>query len=209
MTSREEYLLDPCRASSLPYWKTMKMPIPPHVKIVHHDDLSPADPLLPKYDAYFRLKHDLTDISEPVLPTGYSLRPFTLTELAAHIGSCYEMHFPEERLQSMSRLQVYHPDLWITVWNDQTDCIAASGIADFDADIGEGVLEWIQVSSEHRRHGLGQFIVLMLLQRMKPHARFATVSGRCDNHTNPEAMYRSCGFQGNDVWHVFIDHDNN
>lgn len=187
----------------------MNMSITPPVKIVHHDDLSPGDPLLPEYDTYFRLKHDLTSISEPVPPTGYSLRPFTLTELAAHIGSCYEMPFPEERLQSMTLLQVYRPDLWVAVWDDQTDSIAASGIADFDADIGEGVLEWIQVSSEHRRHGLGRFIVLTLLHRMNPYARFATVSGRCDNHTNPEAMYRSCGFVGNDVWHVCIHHDRN
>ena len=33
-------------------------------------------------------------------------------------------------------------------------------------------------------------------------ATFATVSGQCNNPTNPEALYRKCGFTGSDVWHV-------
>jgi len=37
---------------------------------------------------------------------------------------------------------------------------------------------------------------------MKNLAKFATVSGQCENLTNPEALYRRCGFKGNDVWHI-------
>ena len=37
---------------------------------------------------------------------------------------------------------------------------------------------------------------------MKGIADFATVSGKVDNETNPEALYRKCGFVGNDVWHI-------
>ena len=78
----------------------------------------------------------------------------------------------------------------------------ATGIAELDREIGEGVLEWIQVSKSHRGCGLGSYIVSQLLWRMKDKARFVTVSGQCYNPTNPEGLYRKCGFTGNDVWHI-------
>ncbi len=37
---------------------------------------------------------------------------------------------------------------------------------------------------------------------MAAFADFATVSGECDNPTRPEAVYRACGFVGDDVWHI-------
>jgi len=80
--------------------------------------------------------------------------------------------------------------------------VAASGIAELDRDCGEGVLEWIQVSEQHRRRGLGVYLVNELLWRMKDLARFVTVSGRCGNLNNPEGLYRKCGFTGDDVWHI-------
>jgi len=33
-------------------------------------------------------------------------------------------------------------------------------------------------------------------------ANFVTVSGEVDNSTNPEALYRKCGFIGDDIWHI-------
>lgn len=86
---------------------------------------------------------------------------------------------------------------------NQTDEVVATGIAELDKEIGEDVvLEWIQVSEQHRGYGLGKYVVSELLWRMKENAKFATVSGQCNNLTNPEAMYRKCGFSGSDVWHV-------
>lgn len=84
----------------------------------------------------------------------------------------------------------------------QTDEVVATGIAELDKEVGEGVLEWIQVSEQYRGYGLGKYVVLELLWRMKENATFATVSGQCNNPTNPEALYRKCGFTGSDVWHV-------
>ena len=63
-------------------------------------------------------------------------------------------------------------------------------------------LEWIQVSQRHRGKGLGRYVVSELLRRLKSKAGFATVSGQCNNATNPEMLYRKCGFSGNDVWHI-------
>ena len=75
-------------------------------------------------------------------------------------------------------------------------------IAELDRACGEGVLEWIQVSETHRGAAWAAPAVLELLGRMKGKACFATVSGRCGKPCRPERLYRSCGFAGNDVWHV-------
>ena len=55
---------------------------------------------------------------------------------------------------------------------------------------------------QYRGQKIGQLIVAELLFRMKDVADFATVSGKIDNMTNPEALYRKCGFIGSDVWHI-------
>ena len=85
-----------------------------------------------------------------------------------------------------------------------TGNIVGGGNADLDREIGEGILEWIQVLPEYRGHGIGQLIVNSLLDKMQGEAQFDTVSGKVNNPTNPEALYRKCGFAGNDVWHVLI-----
>lgn len=50
--------------------------------------------------------------------------------------------------------------------------------------------------------GLGKAVVNELLSRLKEKADFVTVSGECDNPTNPETLYRRCGFEGEDIWFV-------
>ena len=39
----EEYLNDPCRASSLPFWKTEKVIIPEHIAVLRDDLFRIAD----------------------------------------------------------------------------------------------------------------------------------------------------------------------
>ena len=108
---------------------------------------------------------------------------------------------PEE-LEARKKLPVYDPVLWIAVRDRETGQIAATGIAELDARIGEGILEWIQVSPEYRRRGLGQYIVKELLYRIKDKARFVTVSGKANNPDNPYALYCACGFGNPVIWHV-------
>ena len=95
--------------------------------------------------------------------------------------------------------------MWLAVKDDRTGRIAASGIGELDSEIGEGVLEWIQVSGYCRGLGIGSCVVQELLLRMKRRAKFATVSGQCNNSTNPEALYRKSGFVGNDIWHILSE----
>lgn len=200
---KEQYLADPCRVSSIPYWKAKAISVPGNMKILHRDEYDGI-----KYEncidePYFRLFHDLKGLSKPVLPQGYTLCSVPLAEYAEHISSCYDgIGITEEELSHYLHKPVYDAALWIAVKDDETGEIAATGIAELDREMGEGVLEWIQVSESYRGKGLGSFVVSELLWRMKDKADFVTVSGQCNNPTNPERLYRKCGFGGDDVWHI-------
>lgn len=203
MLTKEQYLADPCRASSIPYWKAKSITVPRGMNILHHDEYCEAE--YPQYfdEPYFRLIHKLQGLSEPDLPQGYTVSTATLSEYAAHINSCYTgISISEDELRSYAIRGVYDAALWVAVRDDQTGTVVATGIAELDREIGEGILEWIQVSRSYRGKGLGGYLVSELLWRMKDSAGFATVSGQCNNAANPEQLYRKCGFMGNDVWHI-------
>lgn len=203
MLTKEQYIADPCRASSVPYWKAKDLTIPEGMLVLHQDELDGIDLGSYEDETYFRLRHDLRDLPAPRLPDGFSLCRPTLGEYAAHIALCYGGPcVSEAELRSYTTRPVYREELWLAVREDRTGAIAASGIAELDREAGEGALEWIQVAEPYRRRGLGRYVVTELLRRMKGLARFATVSGQCGNRSNPEALYRACGFTGADVWHI-------
>ena len=203
MLTKERYLADPCKAASIPYWKAQSITIPDGMKILHQDEYDDGENQSFVDEPYFRLIHNLKGLAEPVLPQDYSLCTATLSEYAAHISSCYEeIGITEEELRSYTLRSVYDAALWLAIKDERTGNIVATGIAELDREIGEGVLEWIQVSQGHRGKGLAEYIVSELLWRLKSKAGFATVSGQCNNSTNPEKLYRKCGFCGNDVWHI-------
>lgn len=203
MNTKEQYLADPCKAASIPYWKTKSITVPDGMKILHQDEYDKAGYQHYTDEAYFRLIHDLQGLSAPTLPQGYSLCAATLSEFAAHINSCYDgIGITAEELGCYIVRPVYDAVLWLAVKDDHTGTIVATGIAELDQEIGEGILEWIQVSESHRCKDLGRYIVSELLWRMKEKADFATVSGQCNNATSPEKLYRKCGFVGSDVWHI-------
>ena len=203
MLNLDEYLLAPCGTSSIPYWKALSVSVPSNMKILHHGDFTAETFRDYTDEPYFRLLHDLRQLPTPVLPSGYSVCDATLSDFAAHICACYASNcMTEEQLCDYAKREVYDAALWLAVRDDQSGRIVATAIAELDKRIGEGVLEWVQVSADHRRRGLGRFVVMELLQRMQTKANFATVSGQCNHPTCPEALYRSCGFTGNDVWHI-------
>ncbi len=203
MLTKEQYLADPCKAASIPYWKAKSITIPDGMKLLHQDDFDITEHRQYIDEPYFRLIHKLKGLAEPVLPQGYSFCTATISEYSAHIRSCYDgIGITEEELRSYTLRPVYDAAFWLAVKDDYTGTIVATGIAELDREIGEGVLEWIQVSQNHREKGLGRYIVSELLWRMKGRADFVTVSGQCNNATNPEKLYRKCGFTGNDVWHI-------
>lgn len=203
MISKAQYLENPCRAASIPYWKAVRVSVPENMKILHGDDFRAE--LLEYYadEPYFRLKHDLRDVEPAPIPAGFSLCAASPAQFAAHINQCYDgIVVTAGELRGYTVRNVYCPELWIALRDDGTGEIVATGIGELDREIGEGILEWIQVSEGYRGRGLGRCVVSELLRRMKDQAKFATVSGQCGNPSNPEALYRRCGFTGNDVWHI-------
>ncbi len=189
--------------SSLPYWKTKAINVPDGMLIVHDRDFIEYQYYQYIDEPYFRLYHDLQSISSLQMPNGFSLCCIPLKEYMYHINRCYnDTCISEAELYHYTTRPVYNADLWIAVKDEHSGAVAATGIAELDYEIGEGVLEWIQVSEEYRRYGLGSYVVCELLWRMKNIAKFVTVSGKCNNQTNPEKLYRKCGFTGTDVWHI-------
>lgn len=200
---KNEYLICPCKAASIPYWKAKSIVIPDGMCIVHRDNFNQMEHQHFIDEPYFRLMHNLQNLAIQVLPQGYSLYNASLKDFAQHINGCYsKIGVTESDLQNYTTRPVYDSALWLAVKDDQTNEVVATGIAELDKEIGEGILEWIQVSEPYRGCGFGKYVVSELLWRMKGKAKFATVSGQCNNSTNPEAVYRKCGFTGFDVWHV-------
>ena len=203
MVSIDEYRKDPCRTSSLPYWKLNAVVIPDNMTILHHRDFAGNEYLHTTDTPYFRLIHHLQDLPAPKLPKGYSVCSIEPGEYAKHINSCYcDIGISEEELVRYTARRVCDPALWIAVKENDTGAIVATGIGELDTECGEGILEWIQVSEGSRRLGLGSYVVNELLRRIAGKAVFATVSGKCDDPTRPEQLYRKCGFTGDDVWHI-------
>ena len=198
----KDYRADPCRASSLPFWKTERVTVPENITILREDRFD-ASECRGTDEPYFRMIHRLEGIERPALPEPFRTVPCDADGFARHIRECYtEECITADELRAYARQPVYDADLRIAVADTTNGRIAASGIADADTRIGEGILEWIQVSPDYRRRGLGQFIVRELLYRMKGKVDFVTVSGKMNNPGNPFGMYLSCGFRDPVIWHV-------
>lgn len=204
MVLLDDYLKDPCRLSSIPYWKQKNIKLPDHMKIVHDSEYNEADFVGYNDEPYFRLYHDLKSVQNPhredidvIVGTSDMLDIFV--EI---INKSYsDLSVTKKQLESYRKTPIFSPDLWVVI-KDETGACVGCGIADYDHEIGEVILEWIQVIPSCRGRGYGQFIVNYLLSKAQAKAKFATVSGKVQNPTNPEKLYRKCGFTGNDVWHI-------
>lgn len=202
----KDYINNPCRTLSLPYWKQKNIQISDNIKIVHNDEYNAADFVGYIDEPYFRLYHNLQvvqrarrdDIDIVVGTTD------TLDVFVDIINKSYnDLSVTKEQMDSYRKTPVFCPELWILL-KEKSGTYVGCGIADYDEEVGEMILEWIQVIPSSRGRGYGQYIVNELLSRAQGQAKFATVSGKVNNKTHPEKMYRKCGFNGNDVWHILL-----
>ena len=201
---KEEYLKDPCNASSLSFWKTNNFVVPPFIHVVR-DDL--FDKTLDVNDQeYFKVINYLNNIESPKLSDGYvdCSNDVSIKDFVNHINSCYvEEHVSEEELISYKEHPTYKKELWIAVKDIKTNQIVGTAIGEFDSSIKEGIIEWVQVSNEYRRKGIGKYLVNSLLLKMKGYADFVIVSGKVNNPSNPLNLYLSCGFKNKIIWHIY------
>jgi GNAT superfamily N-acetyltransferase len=98
--------------------------------------------------------------------------------------------------------RVYSETLWVFIVEEQTNKEVAFGISQYDELVHELILDWIQVLPAYRKKGLGRMLVNYMLNSAPKKTKFATVSGNSDDISSPEKLYRTCGFTGNDLWHI-------
>ena len=205
MITLTEYLNNPCGTLSIPYWKEKNIVIPPDMKILHDKDF--REDILSDYtdEKYFRLYHNLKGIPKNT-NDDFEITTATRKDIKSIVqiinDSYTDISVNKNLIKSYTQTPVFNEALWIMVKEKATGIYVGCGIADFDTETKELILEWIQVLPQYRGKKIGQLIVTELLFRMIDIADFATVSGKVDNMINPEALYRKCGFAGDDVWHI-------
>lgn len=211
MISLQNYLYDPCGTASIPYWKQKGLIVPKNIKIIHERDY--IDEMFRDYndDPYFRLYHNLKNIHKEITNDVEIVSGIQDVDVFVQlINACYsDLSVTTEQMESYRGTPVYCSDLWILLKDKVSGVILAGGIADYDKEAKELILEWIQVIPSYRGRGYGQLIVNSLLSKMQGVAEFATVSGKVNNPTNPEGLYRKCGFTGNDIWHILTLKESN
>ena len=200
---KKEYLEKPTAASALSFWKVCNFKTPDNIKVLNENEFNPG--LLETYtdEVYFKLVHHLNDVGKQFISDDFIFAEASTADFVNHINSCYEGEgLTVSELESYKKRPVYDEELWICLYDKKNDAIAATGIAEFDNNIKEGYLDWIQVSEQYRGQGLGKTIVYELLRRLSKKASFVTVSGRVDNKTKPDKLYESCGFEDKILWHI-------
>ena len=205
---KKEYLENPTGASALSFWKTCNFKTPAHIIVLNEIEFNSN--LLETHtdQVYFKLVHCLDDVDKQYISDEFIFVKASTEDFVKHINSCYqEEGLTVSELEFYKKKSVYDEDLWICLYDKENDAIVATGIAEFDNDIKECYLDWIQVSEKYRGQGLAKAIVYELLRRLKEKASFVTVSGRVDNKTNPEKLYESCGFEDKVLWHILVEKD--
>lgn len=199
------YKKNPCGVLSIPYWKNKSITIPSNMRIIHDRDFSKSEYQEYSDEPYFRLFHSLEDIKTVVLDNIaiVTAKREDIPRFVDVINQSYmDLSVTYDQLMSYTQNEVYHPELWVMAINKADSTVVGCGIAELDKELNEGILEWIQVLPAYRGKKIGQLIVNELLRRMAGIAEFATVSGKVNNVTSPEMLYRKCGFVGDDVWHI-------
>lgn len=208
MISINDYKQNPCRLSSLPYWKMKSFKIQDNITVVHDEDYDGSLHKSQTDTLFFRLKHPLISIQDPSLNANFEFKNVDTTCIDDLKGvvdiinkSYTHIQVNLDTVISWTKSAVFDEKLWVFIVDRQAQNVAALGIGERDIKVREGMLEWIQVLSEYRGQKLGQAIVNKLLILLSD-CDFVTVSGEVDNKTNPERLYRKCGFEGNDIWHI-------
>lgn len=176
------------------------------MKIVHNDEYNAVDFVGYIDEPFFRLYHDL-QVVQRIHRDDIDIVAGTADMLDVFVDiinkSYDDLSVTKEQMESYRKTPVYCSDLWILL-KDKSGAYVGCGIADYDSEVSEMILEWIQVIPSYRSRGYGQYIVNYLLAKAQGQAKFATVSGKVNNITNPEKLYRKCGFTGNDIWHILV-----
>ena len=201
----ESYLVNPCGTLSIPYWKQKEIQMPQNMKIIQQRYFVNSDYAEYHDEPYFRLFHSLKEIKS-MLSDVYVIKTAIKEDIPLLVDiinqSYSDLTVTYGQLMGYTQTTVYDASLWVIAIDKINRKVVGCGMAELDKELQEGIIEWIQVLPAHRRKGIGQLIVNELLNRMYKKARFVTVSGKVNNETKPDLLYRKCGFVGEDIWHI-------
>lgn len=197
MVLKEDYIKDPCGASSLSYYKTNHIII--NKKVSKVDNVKSNE----KYKYFFKMINYLECEYDICLDDNYMFCDIELNEYVKHINSCYEdIKVTEEEIEKYMNHETYDKDLWIAIKDKKTNDVIGTIIGEFDREIKEGTIEWVEVSKDYKRKGIGYCLVCELLKRLKGKADFVTVSGDYNNQDKPILLYKKSKFEGLVIWKV-------
>lgn len=147
---------------------------------------------------YFRLLHNHQTITSLPLPPGITFAPITPETDAPAVRDFLGEGI--ERVDAWREHRTFAPDLWLWAVDDGVPVGFAAG--EFDPDVREASIEWVQVAPSCQGRGIGAALVSELLRRAAERASFTTVSGPMEfkDRENPGGYFRRFGFSGQDVW---------
>lgn len=172
--------------------------------LIHQDFLDP--PTVAGFKAWesrYRLIYRPETSTEVSLPDGYRFQAAVdsaggVAALQGHVAQAENpaLDFAQDWLNSPA----FAPDLLLWLLDERNEQPVGLGVALLDSDLGEAVIEQVQIVEAYRGRGLGRALVQELLRRIGTRASFTTVSGIVEDRDNPGAFFRHCGFAGDDVW---------
>ena len=152
---RKEYLKNPCGMLSIPYWKAEMLTVPDSIRTIHCRDWKGQ---YSNSQRFFRIKHDLNDLDPITFDYDTISIDFQAGKLSEMITACYRhdhIAVTEEDILNWKTHKTFREELCIYI-NADNGKMAASGIAEYDENCREGIIEWVQVLPEYRNNGLGK-----------------------------------------------------
>lgn len=145
----------------------------------------------------------ISDLAEPVIPAGYSIRPAAGVEEAAALAELHSAAFPgagwtTELYRQVMESPGYDPGREL-VAEAADGALGAFAVTWYDDLNRTGLLEAVGTHPDHQRRGLGRAVVRFAAHHMASAGmEFAIVANDGSNAAS-EALYRSAGFA---PWHI-------
>jgi ribosomal protein S18 acetylase RimI-like enzyme len=145
----------------------------------------------------------ISDLADPAIPAGYTIRPVTGVEEAAALAELHSAAFPgagwtTELYRQVMESPGYDPGREI-VAEAADGVLAAFAVTWYDELNRTGLLEGVGTHPDHQRRGLGRAVVRFAAHHMTAAGmEYAIVANSASNPAS-EALYRSAGFE---PWHV-------
>jgi hypothetical protein len=149
MMTKEEYLVNPCAKLSIPYWKHLLFKQPSNIDIFHESDYR-EDNLYNHVEKYFRLIHYLESSVKPhqsISEINIAQDRKDLILQINHSNINEKITISKDDIERWMKHPTYDKSLWVKVVIERH--FIASGIAEFDENTKEGIIEWVQVLPEY------------------------------------------------------------